>query len=354
MTQTSEWTLEAVGIHKRFGPTVVLDDLEVKLERGEFATFLGPSGCGKTTLLRIAAGLDLPDAGALRICGQSMDGVPARQRPVNTVFQSYALFPHLTVFENVAFGLRARGVPVAETARKVRGTLEMLAIEPHARRLPGQLSGGERQRVAVARAIVNEPELLLLDEPLSALDARLRRDVQLELRRLQRRLGTTFLLVTHDQAEAVAVSDRIFVLNRGRVEQVGTPQDVYDKPRTRFTAEFLGITNLLTGVCEKSSVHTRLGTMHTHSPVQSGSVLLSIRPERIVLQEAMPTCNAIRVTIREVVYGGDHFQLWVEPGPLRVRLSASTPFPAGSETWAYLPPEHLQPLCDETARGSVP
>ncbi len=235
------------GIDKSFGPVQALKSVSLHVNEGEFFTLLGPSGCGKTTLLRIIAGLELPDSGRVILGGEDITHLPATKRQVNTVFQNYALFPHLSVYENVAFGLRARRFPKEEVNTKVRKALELLGLQDLADRHPHQLSGGQQQRVALARALVNEPRVLLLDEPMSALDAKLRAQLQVELRRLQRRLKQTFILVTHDQSEAMVVSDRIAVMNDGMIVQFGTPREVYESPRTRFVAEFLGAANLLKG-----------------------------------------------------------------------------------------------------------
>ncbi|MBA3710681.1 MAG: ATP-binding cassette domain-containing protein [Planctomycetes bacterium] len=251
--------LRVQGVDKRFGTTEVLRDAEVDVRPGEFVTLLGPSGCGKTTLLRIVAGFELPDRGSVVLDGVDITRLPANRRPVNTVFQSYALFPHLSVFENVAFGLRARGVAEAEVVARVGEAMDLLRFAELRDRRPHQLSGGQRQRVALARALVNRPDVLLLDEPMSALDARLRAEVQLELKRLQRRLGTTFVLVTHDQDEAMVVSDRILLMHGGRIVQAGAPREVYERPRTRFVAEFLGAANLIaaTRTGQGNAVHFR-------------------------------------------------------------------------------------------------
>ncbi len=235
------------GINKRFGNVEALKDVDLEVYSGEFLTLLGPSGCGKTTLLRIIAGLELPDTGHVYLGGQDVTSLPATKRQVNTVFQSYALFPHLSVYENIAFGLRSRKFPNSEVEKRVDKRMEMLGLQEMKNRRPDQLSGGQKQRVALARALVNEPEILLLDEPMSALDAKLRAQVQEDLRRIQRRLGKTFLLVTHDQSEALVCSDRLAVMHEGRVVQYGTPQEVYDFPKNRFVAEFLGAANLIKG-----------------------------------------------------------------------------------------------------------
>ncbi|HEX6205230.1 MAG TPA: ABC transporter ATP-binding protein [Solirubrobacterales bacterium] len=238
-------SVELRDVTKRFAELVAVDDLSLDLGRGEFFTLLGPSGCGKTTTLRMIAGFERPDEGEIRIEGEDVAQLPPHKRPTNTVFQSYALFPHLSVEANVAFGLKRKKVAKDEIAERVRAELERVGLASHAKRKPSQLSGGMQQRVALARALVNLPKVLLLDEPLGALDLKLRKELQVELKRIQREVGITFVYVTHDQEEALTMSDRIAVMNRGRVEQVATPEEVYDRPATTFVAGFIGVSNLM-------------------------------------------------------------------------------------------------------------
>jgi spermidine/putrescine transport system ATP-binding protein len=240
--------VELRGVSKRFGDVLAVDDLSLELGRGEFFTLLGPSGCGKTTTLRMIAGFETPDGGEIRVEGEDVAGLPPYRRPTNTVFQSYALFPHLSVEANVAFGLKRKRVPKDEIAARVRSELERVGLAAEAKRRPAQLSGGMQQRVALARALVNLPKVLLLDEPLGALDLKLRKGLQVELKRIQREVGITFVYVTHDQEEALTMSDRIAVMNRGRVEQVGGPEEVYERPATTFVAGFIGVSNLMPAV----------------------------------------------------------------------------------------------------------
>jgi spermidine/putrescine transport system ATP-binding protein len=240
--------VELKGVTKRFGSLVAVDDLSLDLGAGEFFTLLGPSGCGKTTTLRMVAGFERPDAGSILIDGADVAELPPHRRPTNTVFQSYALFPHLSVADNVGFGLRRKGVSKQELGDRVTAELERVGLAAEANRRPAQLSGGQQQRVALARALVNLPKVLLLDEPLGALDLKLRKGLQIELKRIQRDVGITFVYVTHDQEEALTMSDRIAVMNRGRVEQVGTPEQVYDRPATTFVAGFIGVSNLMPAV----------------------------------------------------------------------------------------------------------
>jgi spermidine/putrescine transport system ATP-binding protein len=236
------------SVTKRFGEVTAVDDLSLALDAGEFFTLLGPSGCGKTTTLRIVAGFEEPSAGRVLIDGEDVVSLPAHKRPTNTVFQSYALFPHLSVGDNVAFGLKRKRVARDEIDRRVREGLERVGLAQEINRRPNQLSGGQQQRVALARALVNLPKVLLLDEPLGALDLKLRKGLQVELKRIQREVGITFLYVTHDQEEALTMSDRIAVMNEGRLEQIGTAEDVYERPATTFVAGFIGVSNLMPGV----------------------------------------------------------------------------------------------------------
>ncbi|MFL5874215.1 MAG: ABC transporter ATP-binding protein [Solirubrobacterales bacterium] len=238
-------SVELRDVTKRFDSLAAVDDLSLELSRGEFFTLLGPSGCGKTTTLRMIAGFERPSAGKIRIEGTDVAQLPPHKRPTNTVFQSYALFPHLSVEANVAFGLKRKKVGKDEIAERVEAELERVGLASHANRKPSQLSGGMQQRVALARALVNLPKVLLLDEPLGALDLKLRKELQVELKRIQREVGITFVYVTHDQEEALTMSDRIAVMNRGRVEQVAVPEEVYDRPATTFVAGFIGVSNLM-------------------------------------------------------------------------------------------------------------
>lgn len=339
--------LEVRQVSKSFGSYQVLRDVSFAVRHGEFVTLLGPSGCGKTTLLRIIAGLELADRGDVVLCGQSIVGLPANRRSVNTVFQSYALFPHLNVFSNVAFGLRSRRFPEAEVSKRVDGALQMLQLEGFAKRYPHQLSGGQKQRVALARALVNEPEILLLDEPMSALDAKLRAEVQLEMRRLQRRLGKSFILVTHDQDEAMTVSDRVLVMHEGRIEQIGAPAEIYEHPVSRFVAEFLGSANLIAGSRgEEGRVDTALGPLVVRKAPAWQAGTLAIRPERVRVCLERPEINGVLVTVRELIYRGDHIDLFVEPGPLRVRVAPTLRISGGQQIWLELSPEHLEVLRD--------
>ncbi len=284
--------MQLTGLTKAFGAAVAVDDLDLSVPAGSFFALLGPSGCGKTTTLRMVAGLERPTAGTIRIGGVDVTGTQPHQRPVNTVFQSYALFPHLSVLDNVAFGLRRRRTP--DPLGKARAALELVELAHAADRRPGQLSGGQQQRVALARAVVNRPALLLLDEPLGALDLKLRRQMQVELKRIQTEVGLTFIHVTHDQEEAMTMADTVAVMNAGRIDQLGPPEELYDRPRTAFVANFLGQSNLLAGTAGASAGGDRVAVdvpgapgpvwvPRDRSEVSSGPMIVGIRPEKVVL-----------------------------------------------------------------------
>jgi len=271
--------LRLEGVGKRFGEHTVLESILLDVEQGEFLTLLGESGSGKTTLLRILAGFEEPTVGRVLLEDQRLDTIPPHRRPIHTVFQSYALFPHMSVFDNVAYGLRVRGCARAEVTTRVGEALEKVHMDRFARHFPRQISGGQKQRVALARALVNRPRLLLLDEPLSALDANLRLEMQRELKSLQREVGITFIFVTHDQSEALAISDRVVLLHRGKVEQCGTPREIYSTPRTAYAASFLGKSNLIRGTVRDGIADC--GAFFAHAALPDGPATFSLRPECI-------------------------------------------------------------------------
>jgi len=332
MTQTREWAspgqstetlpaIELVGIVKEFNSNgdvvqaVAGVDLEIGV--GEFFSLLGPSGCGKTTTMRMIAGFEEPTRGEVKLYGKSVLGVPPNKRDVNMVFQSYALFPHMSVFENVAFGLRRKGVAKDEVTRRVGEIIETVGLAGREKRRPRELSGGQQQRVALARALVNRPRALLLDEPLGALDLKLRQAMQVELKRIQREVGITFIYVTHDQSEALTMSDRIAVMNEGRVEQLGSPRAIYEHPATRFVAGFIGTSNLLSGdimsLSGDRAVILSGDGQHIEVPLRRGlsvaagrQVDLTVRPEKIGIKLDAADCGACRLrgTVTEVVYLG--------------------------------------------------
>lgn len=339
-------SLEAYAIYKNYGEVQALTNVDLVAKKGELFTLLGPSGCGKTTLLRIIAGLELQDSGTVMVAGTNVNGMPANERPVNTVFQSYALFPHLTIFENVAFGLRSRKVDSRVITNKVNKALEMVRMTDFAKRMPDQLSGGQKQRVALARALVNEPEILLLDEPMSALDAKLRHDLQTELRQLQQELGTTFILVTHDQDEALTVSDRIAVMRSGQVIQCDEARVLYENPKTRFVADFLGKANLIEGEATADGVRTRMGVLVPNREVVWENGSLAIRPENVVLRPEEPERNGVKTKVTNVFYRGDHLEVWLEAGGLCMRTAPHAGLSRGDEIWVELMAESLVVLDD--------
>ncbi|HWX51460.1 MAG TPA: ABC transporter ATP-binding protein [Roseomonas sp.] len=312
------------GLSKRFGETVALDGLDLDVPPGEFLTLLGGSGSGKSTLLRVIAGFEAPDAGRLLFDGRDLAGVPPHARPLNMMFQSYALFPHLSVAGNVAYGLRRDGVPRAERRRRVAEALAMVRLEGFDRRLPHRLSGGQRQRVALARALVKRPRLLLLDEPLGALDASLRERTGFELRALQRETGAAFIMVTHDQGEALALADRVAVLEHGRLVQLGPPRAVYERPATRFVAGFLGGANVLEGRPDGAGGLDcpALGaTLRPAEVLPEGSTACALRPERIALRPGASGPNTATGVVEELAFRGDDSLLLVRMpagGVLRV------------------------------------
>nr|WP_049793179.1 ABC transporter ATP-binding protein [Conexibacter woesei] len=298
-------------VTKRFGDVLVIDTLDLQIERGAFYALLGPSGCGKTTTLRMIGGFELPTSGRVLLGGEEVTNSPPHKRDVNTVFQSYALFPHLTVERNVAFGLERKGVAKAEARRRVAEALETVQLPQLAKRKPAQLSGGQQQRVALARALVNRPRALLLDEPLGALDLRLRRQLQVELKRIQQEVGITFIHVTHDQEEAMSMADTIAVMNRGQIEQAGSATDLYERPQTAFVAKFLGISNLIEATVgakagELTTVTTHDGAV-LHAPAtrcaerDSTDVRVGVRPEKVRLHPAgeatPPGANVLRGSV---------------------------------------------------------
>jgi spermidine/putrescine transport system ATP-binding protein len=332
MTQTRAWAspeqstktlpaIELVGIVKEFNShgdvvqAVAGVDLEIGV--GEFFSLLGPSGCGKTTTMRMIAGFEEPTSGEVKLYGKSVIGVPPNKRDVNMVFQSYALFPHMSVFENVAFGLRRKGVAKDEVTRRVGEIIETVGLSGREKRRPRELSGGQQQRVALARALVNRPRALLLDEPLGALDLKLRQAMQVELKRIQREVGITFIYVTHDQGEALTMSDRIAVMNEGRVEQLGSPRAIYERPGTRFVAGFIGTSNLLSGDVKSLSGDRAVilsgDGQHVEVPLREGlsaaagdQLDITVRPEKIDLKLDAADCAGCRLrgTVTEVVYLG--------------------------------------------------
>jgi spermidine/putrescine transport system ATP-binding protein len=320
-----------VGVSKRFGGVGAVDNVSLEIGEGEFFSLLGPSGCGKTTTLRMVAGFELPDAGRIVLHGNDVTNVPANRRPVNMVFQQYALFPHMSIYDNVAFGLKVKHVPKAEHRKRVDEILRVVSLEGLDRRRARQLSGGQQQRVALARALVNRPAALLLDEPLGALDVKLRKQMQLELKRIQHDLGTTFVYVTHDQEEALAMSDRIAVMNGGRVEQTGSPREIYERPQTAFVADFIGSLNALDlRIDELVGVNAVMRLAEAERivvPIGSGhrpgeTLRVAVRPERVRIEPTgspmLDGGSRLEGKIDEIVFLGMYTQFHVDTpaGPL--------------------------------------
>jgi putative spermidine/putrescine transport system ATP-binding protein len=321
-TAASAPDIRLAGVRKLYGDVVAVDGVDLDIRRGEFFTLLGPSGSGKTTCLRMIAGFERPDEGRIELGGDDVSRLPPAERDVNTVFQDYALFPHMSVGENVAYGLKVKKVAKAERGQRVEDALAMVRLEGYGDRRPSQLSGGQRQRVALARALVNRPRVLLLDEPLGALDLKLRQQLQVELKRIQNEVGITFVYVTHDQDEALTMSDRIAVMDDGRVLQVGSPRDVYEEPESRFVAGFVGVSNLLELPVEKSDgdlLTLRLGPddeiagEHAGGARDGATAIVTIRPERIVLagERARGDCH-VRGKVKESLYAGPTSRFVVE------------------------------------------
>ena len=331
-------SVSVANVTKRFGPVAALDDVSIEFADGGFYGLLGPSGSGKTTLLRAIAGFEYPDAGAILIGGEKVERLPPEKRDIGLMFQSYALFPNMSVFDNVAFGLKVRGVSGAEVKRRVHEALALVRLTEHDRRRPHQLSGGQRQRVALARATVIRPRVLLLDEPLSALDKALRTGMQVELKRIQREIGITTIFVTHDQEEALTMSDRIGVLRDGRLVQEGAPRDIYDRPKTAFAATFLGEANLLSGMAEDGRVRLGDGALvETAEAAPAGPVTVAVRPERIVIAPAEGAAGGIndlpgRVT--EVIFAGSSVSYLVARDEETIKVftqnTGGAPLPEGT------------------------
>jgi spermidine/putrescine transport system ATP-binding protein len=351
--------IELNKLTKRFETVTAVDGIDLRIPAGEFFSLLGPSGCGKTTTLRMIAGFEQPTSGEILLDGTDVAYTPAHERNVNTVFQNYALFPHLNVYDNIAFGLKRARRPKAEIRERVGKALELVQLPGYERRKSSQLSGGQQQRVALARALILNPAVLLLDEPLGALDAKLRKALQIELKALQQEVGITFLYVTHDQEEALTMSDRLAVMRDGHIEQVGVPQDVYEDPETLYVADFLGVSNLMdatvvsagTGTCRVAVEGYELETRGTNRDV-TGEVKIVIRPERIELEEhgSASGQNRIPAMVERVVYAGSEIQVIVRAAtgePLQALMQntgGGIPYEQGTPVQLHLPVDALRVL----------
>jgi spermidine/putrescine transport system ATP-binding protein len=350
--------IELEGVSKRFGNAAAVQDVTLTIGEGEFFSLLGPSGCGKTTTLRMIAGFERPDAGRILLQGEDVTNVLPSRRPVNMVFQQYALFPHMSIYDNVAFGLKVKGVPRSEQRGRILELLRIVQLDGLERRRPRQLSGGQQQRVALARALVNRPAALLLDEPLGALDVKLRKQMQRLLKSLQLELGTTFVYVTHDQDEALAMSDRIAVMNGGRVEQLGSPREIYDHPHTAFVADFIGSLNALEVTVDElvgDYAVVRVGeggrvVIPREPGLSAGArVRVAVRPERVRLGPGADGGSRLEGTVAEVVFLGMYTQFHVDTpvGRIvshRIADEAGAPLGAGSPAVVSWEPEHTAVL----------
>ncbi len=356
-----------VDLVKRFADVTAVAGINLSMPSGEFFSLLGPSGCGKTTTLRLIAGFERPDEGQILLDGVDMVQTPPHKRNVNTVFQNYALFPHLTVAENVAFGLRYKDVSKQDGKKRVADALELVRLQGLERRRPSQLSGGQQQRVALARALILNPAVLLLDEPLGALDAKLRKALQIELKALQEEIGITFIYVTHDQEEALTMSDRLAVMSNGRVEQIGSPSDVYEEPTTAYVADFLGVSNLMdanaTGAGADGAT-VRLGEFDLVAAQgdtdTKGDVKIVIRPERVQLEPAGTTgANRVPGMVERVVYVGSIMQVIVHLAPGQTiqvwvqNRGEDLPYSQGEAVAVHLPADALRVLIDTTSNAEV-
>ena len=346
----SNFIIELNHISKRFGDKVVLDDVSLFVKKGEFVTILGPSGCGKTTLLRILAGFGTASEGEIRIAGEQMTDIPPHLRPVNTVFQRYALFPHLNVYDNIAFGLKLKKVKADEIDMRVRRALKMVGMTDYEWRDVNSLSGGQQQRVAIARAIINQPQVLLLDEPLAALDLKMRKDMQMELKQMHKELGITFVYVTHDQEEALTLSDTIVVMSEGRVQQIGTPIDIYNEPSNAFVADFIGESNILNGTMIKDKAVSFLG--HEFECVDKGfgentPVDVVIRPEDIYIM-ARTDSGMFNGVVQSCIFKGVHYEMTVNTAEgYEIMIQDYNAFEAGQEVSMIIKPSDIHVMKKE-------
>ncbi|MBO5750414.1 MAG: ABC transporter ATP-binding protein [Bacteroidaceae bacterium] len=355
-----DYIIQAEHITKSFGEKTVLNDVSLNVKRGEFVTILGSSGCGKTTMLRILAGFETPTSGKIRMNGHDITTMPPYRRPMNTVFQRYALFPHLNVYENIAFGLKLQGIKEKEMDRRVIQALKMVGMSDYEERDVNSLSGGQQQRVAIARAIVNKPHVLLLDEPLSALDHKMRKDMQLELKQMHKKLGITFIYVTHDQEEALTLSDTIIVMNDGVIQQIGTPTDIYNEPANSFVANFIGESNILNGRMLKDMEVEVMGVnaecvdkgFATDEPVD-----VVIRPEDVYMLKK-PEAGMWRGKVSSCIFKGVHYEMFVDtPNGYEVQVHDYNAFEAGTEVGMLVKPEDIHVMKKErtcnTAEGEM-
>ena len=346
----NEYIIEIKNISKSFGDKCILDDVSINVKKGEFVTILGPSGCGKTTLLRLLAGFGIADKGEIRINGEDITNVPPHLRPVNTVFQRYALFPHLDVYENIAFGLKLQKVPADEIDKIVLRVLKMVSMTDYEDRDVESLSGGQQQRVAIARAIANQPKVLLLDEPLAALDLKMRKDMQIELKEMHKKLGITFVYVTHDQEEALTLSDTIIVMNEGKIQQIGTPTDIYNEPQNSFVADFIGESNILNGRMIKDKLVEFVG--HQFDCVDEGfgentEVDVVVRPEDIYIMNRLDGAQ-FTGKVKSCTFKGVHYEMYVDSdNGYELMVQDYNAFEPGSEVGLLIRPADIQVMHKE-------
>ena len=350
-----EHIIEFKNISKSFGDKCILNDVSLYVNKGEFLTILGPSGCGKTTLLRILAGFGTPDSGEVLINGENITDFPPHLRPVNTVFQRYALFPHLDVYENIAFGLKLQKVPTDAIDKRVRNVLKMVSLTDYEDRDVESLSGGQQQRVAIARAIVNQPKVLLLDEPLAALDLKMRKDMQIELKEMHKKLGITFVYVTHDQEEALTLSDTIVVMNEGKIQQIGTPTDIYNEPQNSFVADFIGESNILNGKMIKDKLVEFVG--HEFECVDEGfgentEVDVVVRPEDIYIMNRLEGAQ-LTAKVKSCTFKGVHYEMYVDTDTgHELMIQDYNAFEPHSEVGLIIKPADIQVMKKERTTNS--
>lgn len=349
MSGQSENIIELKHISKVYSDNgfKAVDDFNLEVKRGEFVTFLGPSGCGKTTTLRMIAGFELPTSGQILLNGKDISQLPANKRPINTVFQRYALFPHMNIYENIAFGLKLKKLPKEEIRKKVKHVLDMVDLEGFENRRISTLSGGQQQRIAIARALVNEPEILMLDEPLGALDLKMRKEMQLELKNMHDQLGITFIYVTHDQEEALTMSDKIVVMSEGRIQQVGTPEDIYNEPKNAFVADFIGESNIFKGIMTgHMKVRFCGGEFTGMDDVPEGTLVdVVIRPEDVIITK--PEDGTVAGEVTSVIFKGMHYEVTVESGKYEMIIRTTRCYHVGDRVGMQLEPDGIHIMIAE-------
>ena len=345
----SENIIELIHISKVYSDNgfKAVDDFNLEVKRGEFVTFLGPSGCGKTTTLRMIAGFEMPTSGEILLNGEDISQLPANKRPINTVFQRYALFPHMNIYDNIAFGLKLKKLPKEEIRKKVKRVLDIVDLEGFENRKISTLSGGQQQRIAIARALVNEPEILMLDEPLGALDLKMRQEMQLELKHMHDELGITFIYVTHDQEEALTMSDKIVVLSEGRIQQIGTPEDIYNEPQNAFVADFIGESNIFKGIMTgHMKVRFCGGEFMGMDDVAEGTLVdVVVRPEDVIITK--PEDGVVEGEVVSVIFKGMHYEVTVESGKYEMVIRTTKCYSVGERIGMKLEPDGIHIMLAE-------